>query len=208
VPERGGALQVQHVGVRRQLRGRGGDPVQGGSVVDAVGAAEQRPARLGLLVDEHDPRARPGGGERGDEAGGARPDDEQVGVGVLRVVAGRVGHVGEPALPGDAAGRQPVDELDRGGEQHRLGEGLLDLHQAARVLRPRRADAARAAERDARAGGVHAVRQQCRGEGVAGVPGVGHAAEREAVGGGAVDPAPCRDAELGHEITGRGSSGR
>jgi hypothetical protein len=161
-----------------------------------------------LLVDEHDPCARPRRRERGDEPGRARSDDEQVGVGVLRVVAGGVGDVGEPPLPGDAAGGQPVDQLDRGGEEHRLGERLLDLHQPTRVLRPRRADAPGPAERDARAGGVHAVRQQRRRERVAGVPGVGRSAEREPVGGGAVDLPTGGHSELGHEISGRGWSGR
>ena len=57
MPEGGGALQVQHIGIGGQLGDRGRDPVEGRGAVDGVRAAEQRAARLTLLVDEHHPCA-------------------------------------------------------------------------------------------------------------------------------------------------------
>ena len=84
-------------------------------------------------------------------------------------------------------GDQPVEQLDSGREQHRLGEGLLDLDQAAGVFGPGRGDAAGPAELDAGADLVDAVGQQCRGQGVAGVPGQFPAAEGEGCVAVAVD---------------------
>ena len=100
VPEGGGALQVQHVGIGGQLGDRGRDPLQGGRAVDGVGAAEQRAARLALLVDEHHPGA---GARRGQCRGQPRragTDHQQIGVHMCGVVAGGVGDLGQPALPG------------------------------------------------------------------------------------------------------------
>ena len=185
--ERGGALQVQHLRVGGELGDRGRDPVEGGCAVDGVGGAQQGAAGLALLVDEHHPGAGAGRGQRGGEPGRSGADDEQVGVHVLGVVAGGVGDLGQPALPGDAAGDQAVEQLDGGGEQHRLGEGLLDLDQAAGVLGPRRGDAAGPAELDAGGDLVDAVGQQGRGQRVTGVPGQFPAVEGEGVGGVAVD---------------------
>ena len=182
VAERGGALQVQHVGVGRPVRRPRRRPSPAaGRAVDGVGAAEQRAAGLALLVDEHHPRAGAGRGQRGGQPGGPGADHQHVGVHVRGVVAGGVGDLGEPALPGDAAGDQPVVQLDGGGQQHRLGEGLLDLDQAAGVLGPRRGDAAGPAQLDAGGDLVHAVGQQRRGQGVAGVPGQFPAVEGEGV---------------------------
>ena len=66
---RGGALQVQHVGIGGQLGDRGRDPVQGGRAVDGVGGAQQGAAGLTLLVDQHHPGA---GARRGQRRGQAR----------------------------------------------------------------------------------------------------------------------------------------
>jgi hypothetical protein len=181
-------LQVQHLGVAGQLGDGGVHPRRGGRAVEGVRAAEQRAAGLGLLVDEGDPRAGAGGGERRDQPGGAGADDQHVDVPVHRVVAGGVGDVGQPALPGDATGGEAVVQLDGGGQQHRLGERLLDLHQAAGVLRPGRGDAAGPAELGAGGHRVPAGGQQRRGERVAGVPAVALPVEGELQLGGAVDP--------------------
>ena len=187
MPEGGGALQVQHIGIGGQLGDRGRDPVQGGRAVDGVGAAEQRAAGLTLLVDEHHPCA---GARRGQCRGQPRragTDHQQVGVRMFGVVLGGVGDLGQPTLPGDAAGDQPVEQLDGGRQQHRLGEWLLDLDQAAGVFGPRRGDATGPAELDAGADLVNAVGQQGRGQGVTGVPGQFPATEGEGVRDGAVD---------------------
>ena len=134
--EGGGALQVQHVRPGGQLGHRGGHPVRRRGAVELVGARQQRAARLGLLVDQGD--AGPGArrAERGREPGRAGADDQHVAVLVDGVVAGGVGDVRQAPLARQAAGHQPVVELDGGGQQHRLGEGLLDLDEAAPGPRP------------------------------------------------------------------------
>ena len=195
VAEGGGALQVQHVGIGGQLGDRVGDPVQGGRAVDGVGAAEQRAAGLALLVDEHHPRAGTGRGQCGGQTGRPGTDDQQVGVHMFGVVFGGVGDLGEPALPGDTAGDQPVEQLDGRRQQHRLGEGLLDLDQAAGVLGPRRGEAAGPTQLDAGGDLVHAVGQQRRGQGVTGVPGQFPVVEGEGVRDGAVDATAAGGAE-------------
>ena len=179
--ERGGALQMQDLRVRGQLGDDLGDPV------DGFRAGQQRTARLGLLVDQRDAGAGPGGLESGGQPGRSGPDHQHVDVVVLGVVARRVGHVGQPALAGQTAGRQSVVELDGGGQQHRLGEGLLDLDQAARVFGPGGGDAARPAELDAGGDRVAARREQRRGQGVAGMTGERLAVEGEGEGAAAVD---------------------
>ena len=122
------------------------------------------------------------------------------------VVAGGVGDIGQAALPGNAAGGEPVVQFDRRGQQHRLRERRLDLHQPAGVLGPCRRNPARATEFDARRDLVHAVRQQRRGQRVTGVAGESAAVEGEFVTGAAVDAATRRGAvRRGHEITGFGS---
>ena len=190
VAERGGALQVQDIGVAGQFGDRGGDPLERGGAVDAVGAAaaaRRRPRTARRPATTRAPaRAAV---ERGGQARRAGADDQHVGVDVLGVVAGGVGDLGEPALPGDAAGDQAVVQLDGGGQQHRLGERLLDLDQAAGVLGPGGGDAARAAELDAGGDLVDAVGQQRRGQGVTGVAGECLAVEGEVECGGAVDAA-------------------
>jgi hypothetical protein len=128
---------------------------------------------------------------------------------VDRVVTGGVGDVGEAALPRQAVGDQPVGELDGGGQQHGLREGLLDLHQAARVLGPGGRDAARTAELDAGGDLVPAGGQQRRGQRVAGVAREALPVEGELEGGGAVDAAALGGAEgTRHGVTGFGSSRR
>ena len=129
VPERGGALQVQHVGVGGQLGDGPRRPSPARAPVDAVVAAQQRAARLGLLVDQHHPGAGPGGGQRGGEPGRSGPTTS-TSVCTCWRRSGRSRHLGEPPLPGDAVGDQAVGQLDGGGQQHRLGEWLLDLDQA------------------------------------------------------------------------------
>jgi hypothetical protein len=209
VAERGGALQVQHLRVSGQLGDRGGDPVQRRGVVEPVGARQQRAAGLGLLVDERDAGPGPGGGECGGQACGAGAHDQHVDVVVDRVVAGGVRDLGETALPRQTVGDQPVVDLDGGGQQHGLREGLLDLHETARVLRPGRRDAARPAELDARGDLVPAGGEQRRRQRVAGVPRVGLPVEGELDGGGAVDAAALGSAGgARHGVTGFGSSRR
>ena len=199
--EGGGALQVQHLRVVGQFGDRGGDPVQRRSAVEPVGAGQQRAAGLGLLVDEGDAGPGAGRGERGGQPRRTGAHDEHVDVVVDGVVAGGVRDVREPALTRQAVGHQSVVELDGGGQQHRLGEGLLDLHQAARVLGPGRGDAAGPAELHARGDLVAAGGEQRRGERVAGVAGEGLPVEGEPEGGVAVDAAARGGAESRHGVT-------
>ncbi len=203
--EGGGALQVQHLRVAGELGDRRGDPLQRRGVVEPVRGAQQRAARLGLLVDEGDAGTGAGGGERGGQPRRAGTHDEHVDVMVDGVVAGGVGDLGEAALSRQTVGSQPVVELDRGGQQHGLGEGLLDLHQAARVLGPGRGDAAGPAQLDARGDLVSARGEEGRRQGVAGVTGVGLAVEGELDGGRPVDAATVGGAERAdHGVTGFG----
>ena len=195
VSEGGGALQVQHVRIGGQLGDRGRDPLQGGRAVDGVGSAQQGAARLTLLVEEHHPCAGARRGQCGGQARRSGTDHQQIGVHMFGVVLGAIRDLGEPTLSGDTAGDQPVKQLDGGREQHRLGERLLDLDQAAGVFGPRRGDAAGPAELDAGADLVDAVGQQCRGQGVTGVPGQFPAVEGEAVRGVAVDATAAGGAE-------------
>ena len=216
--ERGGALQVQHLRVRGQLGDRGGHPVERRCAVEPLGTRQQRATGLGLLVDDSDAGPGPGGAERGGQARGPGAHHEHVDVVVHGVVAGGVRDVGQPALSRQTVGHEAVVELHGGRGQHRLGERLLDLHEAARVLRPGRGDAAGASELDARADPVRARGEQRRGEGVAGVPGVGAPVEGEGQGGAAVDAAAGGGAEavlrrrfarkLAHGVAGLCSSRR
>lgn len=138
--ERRRPLQVGDVGEPREFGDDRRDPLRRRGTVEDVGTAEQRATRLGLLVDDRDAGAGAGRGQGGDETGRPRPDDEDVDVQVRTVVVGGVGDLGELALAGDAPGHQPVEEFQGAGQQHRLGEGFLDLDEAARVLGPGRAD--------------------------------------------------------------------
>ncbi len=206
VTERGGALQVPYLGKVANSATAARTHSVGGGAADAFGAAEQRAAGFGLLVDQH----HPGAGTRGDQCRGqtrgSGADNEHVGVRMHGVVAGGVGDIGQAALPGDAARGEPVVQLDRRGQQHRLREGRLDLHQTAGILGPCRRNSARAAEFDARRDLVHAVGQQRRGERVTGVAGESTPVEGEFATGAAVDAATGRGAVRGgHEITGLGS---
>ena len=206
--EGGGPLQVQHLRVVGQFGDRGGHPVQGRSAVEPVGAGQQRAAGLGLLVDEGDAGPGAGRGERGGQPRGTGAHHEHVDVVVHGVVAGGVRDVRETALTGEAVGDESVVELDGGGQQHRLGEGFLDLHQAAGVLGPGRGDAAGPAELHAGGDLVAARGEQRRGERVAGVAGEGLPVEGEPEGGVAVDAATVGGAKGAHEITDFGSSRR
>ena len=78
---------------------------------------------------------------------------------VGRVVLGGVGDFGEAALARNTARHQPVVQLDRRPKKHGLGEGVLDLDQAAGVLGPRRGETAGATQLDARGDPVHPVSQ-------------------------------------------------
>ncbi len=207
--ERGGALQVQHVRPGGQLRYRGGHPVRRRGAVEFVAARQQRAARLGLLVDQGD--AGPGArrAERGREPGGAGPHDQHVDVLVDGVVTGGVGDVRQAPLPGQAAGHQPVTEFDGGGEQHRLGEGLLDLDQPGRVLGPRRGDPARPPELDAGRDLVSAGREERGGQRVTGMAREAHPVEGEPQRRRPVDAAAPGGAErAAHDVAGFGSSRR
>jgi hypothetical protein len=200
---------VQHLRVAGQLRDHVRDPVRCRDAVELVGARQQRPAGLGLLVHQGDAGSGPRRAEGGGQPRGAGPHDQHVDVGVDGVVPGGVGDLGEAALTRQAVRRQPVGELDGRGQQHGLRERLLDLDQAARVLRPGAGDAARSAELDARGDLVPAGGQEGGGQAVAGVAGKGLPVEGELQRGGAVDAAAGGGAEGGaHEVTGFGSSRR
>ena len=202
-------LQDRDVRQPVQLGDRGGDPVERRDAVDHLGTAEQRAAGFRLLVDEDHPRPGAGCRQRGGDAGRPRADDQDVAVRVDGVVPARVGTVGEPALAGQAARHEAVEQLDGGGGQHRLGEGRLDLHQRVGVLGARGHDAAGPAELDAGRDLVDAVGQQRRGERVAPQALVGTAVEGEGQRGVAVHAAALGAAEGGaHAITGFGSSRR
>jgi hypothetical protein len=207
--ERGGALQVQHVRPGGQLRHRGGHPVRRRGAVKLVAARQQRAARLGLLVDQGD--ADPGArrAERGRQPGRTGPHDQHVDVLMDGVVTGGVGDVRQAPLARQAAGRQPVVELDGAGEQHRLGEGLLDLDQAGRVLGPRRGDPARPPELDAGPDPVPAGREERGGQRVTGMAGEAHPVEGEPQRRRPVDAAAPGGAEgAAHDVAGFGSSRR
>jgi hypothetical protein len=189
VPEGGGALQVQHVRVGGQLGDGVGDELQRRAAGDALGSG-QAAAGDGPVVDQDHALPRPDCSARREQPGRAGPDHQGVAVGVLAVVASGVGHLGEPAPAAHAAGGEPVGQLDGAREEHRLGEGLLDLDQSGGVLAPGRGDAAGPVELHAGADAPHAVGEQGGGQGVAGVAGVGHTVEGEAQGAGAVEDAP------------------
>ena len=142
------------------------------------------------VVDEHDVLSGAGGPAGGGEAGRSGADDEHVAVGVAAVVPGEVGDLGEPALAVDPAGDEPVGDLDGGRQEHRLGEGLLDLDEAGGVLGPRGGDPARPPVLHAGAERPDAVGEQDRGEGVAGVAGVGAAVDGDGQGAAAVEGRP------------------
>ena len=196
VPERRRALEVRDVRRCRELGDDLVDDLQGGAAVDRLGAGE-RAAGGGAVVDEDDVVAATGRGAGGDEPGRAGADHQDVAVGVQAVVAGEVGDLGEPALPVHAAGDEPVGGLDGGGQQHRLRERLLDLHQARRVLGPRGADAAGPSQLHAGAGRTGVVREQHRGQRVAGVARVGGAVHGDRDVAAAVDAAVALDAAHG-----------
>ncbi|CAB4889671.1 unannotated protein [freshwater metagenome] len=206
--ERGGAAQQRHVGERRQLGHRVGNPVQGRPSVDDVVGAEQGAAELALIVDDDHASATAGGDHSGRQTGRAGSDDQQVGVGVHGVVLGGVGDLGETPLSGDAPSDQAVVQLDRRGEQHRLGERLLDLYESAGVLGPRCGESSRPTELDAGGDLMNTVGEQRRRQRVAGMSLQGRAAEREFEGVRAVDAAAGCGAECGHGFTGFGSSRR
>ena len=105
---------------------------------------------------------------------------------------------GERAAPGQAARGEPVEQLDLGRAQHRLGPAAqLDLDEPVRLLRAGRGDPARAAAVDARPDHVDAVGEQRRGERVAAEPGQRRAVEAERERRAAVDAAVSVDAPHG-----------
>ena len=185
--ERGGALQVQYVGVAGQFGGRGANPLVRGNAVEGLGGGQQRPTGLGLLVDQRNPGSGPGRVQGGGQAGRTGADHEHVHVVVHGVVAGGVGVQAQPPLAGDAARDEPVVQLDGGGQHHGFGVGMLDLHQPAGVLGPGGGDAPRSAKFDAGGDLLLAGGQQGRSQGVTGVTGEVLAVEGEIEGGAAVD---------------------
>ena len=189
VTERRGALQVQHIGIGGEFGDGIGDPLQCRPTIDDVRAAQQGTTGLALLVDQHHAGAGARGRQRGRQTGRAGSGDQHIGVHVGRVVARGVGDVGQPALSRDAARHQAVVQLDGGGQQHGLGEGVLDLDQAAGVLGPRRGEAAGPAHLDAGGDVMHPVRQQRGGQRVTGMAGVLTVVESEGVHRISVDTA-------------------
>ena len=127
----------------------------------------------------------------------------------VRVVLRGVGDLREAALARNAARDKPVEQFDRGREQHRLGERVLDLDEAAGVLGPCGGEAARAAQLDAGGHLMHAVGEQRRGERVAGVAGQLAVVEGEGQRGVPRDASTRAGAErCVHQIVGLCSSGR
>ncbi len=201
VAERRGALQVQHIGIAGQFAHRGRHPVEGRRAVDGVGAAKQRATGFALFVDDDHACTGACRGQCRGEARGANSNDKDIGVHVLGVVLRGVRDLGEPALPGNAAGGQPVEQLDGGRQQHRLGEGRLQLHESAGVFGPRSGNPARTTEFDAGGDLMNPVGQQCRCQRITGVAGEFAPTEGEVVGDVAIDAAARDGAEgCSHEM--------
>src|SRR5262249_48933256 len=100
VAEHGGTAQYTHLGgVLQPGRGRR-------RPVEVFARAEQAAARLRPVVGEDDACAAVRRRCRRREAGRARADDQQIAVGVHRVVAGGGGVGGQAALAGEAGGDQ------------------------------------------------------------------------------------------------------
>jgi hypothetical protein len=166
------------------------------------------PSGFALLIEKYHPRTGPGCGQRRCQTGRSRADDQHVGVDVRRVVLRGVGDLGEAALARNAACGKAVEELYGGGEQHRLGEGVLDLNQATGVLGPCGGEAARATQLDAGGDLMHPVGQQCRGQRVTRMPGQLLVVEDKGERGPAVDASTLGGAKrCGHGV-GLCSSGR
>ena len=88
----------------------------------------------------------------GRQACRAGAHDEDVAVDEALVEARGLPLDREPALARESARRQAVEELDRGGTDHRLrAAGELHLDEPARILHPRGDDPARATRVDAAA---------------------------------------------------------
>ena len=159
----------EHVGVRRDLLvvigvGRGGGPPQARHAPDR--RLEPVPARPleGLVVEPrgHQRRTRPR--ECADVEPNARPAVH--------------------ALGGESLG----ERQERRAHIRRAARPLADIHQRARLLDAARPDAARAVELEAAAHQAHAVREQCRGQGIAPEARQPPPVEREGQGVRSIDP--------------------
>ena len=176
-----------------------------------VGAAEQRAAGLGLLVDEDHPRAGAGGGQRGGQAGRAGADHEHVGVARGRRRSGR-SRRSSASRPWPGMPRATSPSYSSTVVASSIGSG----NGSSIWTRPPVSSAQAAVMPRGRpslmlvADLVHAVGQQRRGQGVAGVAGQLPAVEGEGEGGGAVDAAAARRCGMVRviEVTGFGSSRR
>ena len=171
VSEGGRALQMKHIGIRREFGDGLGHPVHGRPAVDQVRGAQQGAACLTLFVDHHNSRPRACRGQRGCQPGRSCTGDEDIGVDVGRVVLGGVGYLREASLPRNTPCDKTIGQLDRGCEQHGLGERFLDLDKTARILGPGGGEAARTAQLDTGGHLMHAVGEQRRSERVPDVSG-------------------------------------
>ena len=207
-PERRRALQDAHLGMGLEAGHDALHPTARRPPIEQFGTAQQAAAGLGLLVDEDHPGPGPGRGQGGGEASRAGSDNQQFAVGIDGVVASRIGVRAELALPAQAMRHQPVDQLDDGRAAHRLGVGRLDLHERAGVLDAGRGDTARAAEPHTGRNLVHPVRQQRRGQRVAGITGVVDIVEPEPDRTVAIDAPARRGPPVHRPISGGDSSSR
>ena len=139
-----GPLQVRHVRRRGQL---------GLRLVDPVRDRHQRSAGRRSLVHQGHPQTRPAPrpGRRPARPVRRRPRPRRRAG--ARCRSGPIRLRTQPSLSGQTPGHQPVDQLDRGGQPHRLRVRRLDVHQRAGILGPGRDDPARATETDAAARG-------------------------------------------------------
>jgi hypothetical protein len=172
-----------------------------------VGVTQQRTAGLALLVDQTTrapARAAVNAAANRPVPHRRRARRLHVGGVVLR----GVGDLSEPPLTWNAARDKTIEQLDGRRQQHRLGERILDLNEAAGVLGPRGGETARTAQLDTRGHLMHTVGEQCRGERVAGMSGQLPVVERERQRGVPRDAATPAGAERCiHQIVGLCSSG-
>ena len=114
-----------------------------------------------------------------------------------RQLVERCAHVEADAGPAVLGfGGQALDQLDLGGAHVGVAAcALAELQQRVRLLRAGGEDAARAVVLEAASDQVHAVGEQRRGQGVAGIALIGRIVEAEADRLGPVDQAPLGQAE-------------
>ena len=107
--EAGATREPLHVGQRGERGDRSCQPLAGRQLLKLCGRIRQQPAaEFGLLVDEQGLQPGTPGQQRGDQAGCAATDDENIHVMVQVVVALGVGQRGRAAEAGEAADHRLV----------------------------------------------------------------------------------------------------